>query len=214
MQIYLDSADPREVEEALSTRILDGVVTNPTLLAKVGGDPEPILRELSEMVTGPVFASVTSLETRGMVAEAQALAKIHERLVVKIPCLPTGIPAIAELVEQRIAVDATLCFSLSQALLAAKVGAHFISPMVGRLDEVGQDGLTLVGNILTVYDQYQFKTRVLVETCRTQTHVAEAARMGAEAVVVPFTLLRGLASHPLSAKGQWEFAESWRKGQN
>ncbi len=214
MQIYLDSADPAELEEALKMRVVDGVVTNPTLLARIGGDPQPILRELAEMVSGPVFASVTSLEGQGMVAEAHALAQIHERIVVKIPCMPAGVTAMAELAEKRIAVDATLCFSLPQALLAAKVGAHFVSPMVGRLDEVGQDGLTLVGNILTAYDQYQFKTRVLVDSCRTQTHVAEAARMGADGVVVSLQLLRDLASHPLSAKGQWEFAESWRKGQN
>ncbi len=214
MQIYLESAEPAEVEEALSLRVLDGVATNPTLLAKVGGDPHPILRELLEMVSGPVFASVTSLEGKGMLAEAHDLARLHERIVVKIPCLPAGITVMAELAEQRIAVDATLCFSLPQALLAAKVGAHFASPMVGRLDEAGQDGLTLVGNILTAYDQYQFKTRVLVDSCRTQTHVAEAARMGADGVVVPISLLREMASHPLSSKGQWEFAESWRQGQN
>jgi transaldolase len=214
MQLYLESADPGEVGEALHFRVVDGVTTNPALLAKVGGDPHIRLRELCEMVSGPVLASVTSLETESMVAEALALAEIHEHMVVKLPCLPAALPAMAELAERRVPVEATLCFSLSQALLSAKAGVHFVSPMVGRLEESGQDGLTLVGNILTMYDQYQIKTRVIAGGCRTATHVAEAARMGADAATLPLSLLRNLAAHPLSIRGQREFAESWRKGQN
>lgn len=214
MQLYLDTADPRQLEEALRFRVIDGVTTNPKLLAAVGGDLRQILRELCEMVNGPVSASVTSLETDSMLHEARSLAEIDERILVRVPCLPAGIPAIATLAEERIAVDATLCFTLAQALLVAKVGARFVSPMVGRLDESGQDGLTLVGNILTTYDQYQFKTRVLVASCRTVTHVAEAARMGVDAATVRLELLRDLAAHPLSEQGQREFAESWRRGQN
>ena len=214
MQIYLDSASPREVEEALTWRVVDGVTTNPRLLAQEGGDPAGLLAELCEMVSGPVSAAVTSLETAAQGGEGQAQARLHQRIVVKVPCIPAGIPAIAALAEERIPVDATLCFSLSQALLAAKAGARYVSPMVGRLDEAGQDGLTLVGNILTTYDQYELKTRVLVASCRTPTHVAEAARMGADAATVPLELLRALAVHPLSERGQRDFAEKWRKGQN
>lgn len=214
MQIYLESADPRELGEALSYRVVDGVTTNPALLARMGGDPHLRLKELCEMVKGPVLASTTSLESEAMIDEALALASVHERMVVKLPCLPAALPAMAELAERRVPVEATLCFSLSQALLAAKTGVHFVSPMVGRLDEAGQDGLTLVGNILTVYDQYQFKTRVIAGGCRTATHVAEAARMGADAATLPLSLLRILAAHPLSTRVQREFTESWRKGQN
>lgn len=214
MQFYLDTADPRELEEALGFRIVDGVTTNPRLLAAQGGDPRERLRELCEMVKGPVSAAVTSLDSASMVHEARSLAAIHERIIVKLPCIPAGIPAIATLSEERIAVEATLCFTLPQALLAAKVGARVVSPMVGRLDEAGQDGLTLVGNILTAFDQYQMKTRVLVASCRTLNHVAESARMGVDAVTLPLVLLRDLASHPLSEQGHREFAESWRQGQN
>ncbi len=214
MQLYLNTADPRELEEALHFRVVDGVTTNPRLLVAAGGDPRERLRELCEMVKGPVAAAVTSLETESMIEEGRSLAEVHDRILVKVPCLPAGIPAMATLAEERIAVDATLCFTLPQALLAAKVGARFVSPMLGRIDESGQDGLALVGNILTAFDQYQMKTRVIVASCRTLTHVAEAARMGVDAAALPLALLRALAAHPLSERGQREFAESWRQGQN
>jgi transaldolase len=214
MQLYLESASLADLREALSWRVIDGVNTNPTLLSREEGDPHEILAELCTLVGGPVMAEVIATDTQGMIEEAETLANIHERIVVKVPCVPAGIPAIAALAERRIPVDATLCFSLPQALLAAKAGARYVSPYVGRLDEAGGDGLALVGNIIATYDQYDIKTRVLAADLRHPGHVAEAARMGADASSFPLALLRQLADHPLTEQGRLGFRESWRRAQN
>ena len=214
MQLYLESASVEELKEAMGWRVIDGVTTNPALLAAQSGDTVELLGELCEMVPGPVAVAVTSTETSSMIEEGRALAGLHDRILVRVPCLPAGIPAIVALSEERIAVDATLCFSLSQALLAAKAGARMISPSVGGVDQMGQDGLTLVGNTLTMMDQFELKTRVLASDLSTPTHVAESARMGVDAAAIPLPLLRRLVDHPMSAKVHQSWVDTWRKAQN
>ncbi len=214
MQMYLETARPDEVREALAWRIVDGVVTTPELLARPSVDAGQLLVELCDLVTGPVAASVTSGDTADMVEEGKALAGLHDRMVVRVPCTAAGIPAIAALADERIPVDATLCFSIPQALLAAKAGARFLSPAVGEMDGAGGDGLALMGAIITMLDQYDLKTSVLAAGMSHPGHVAEAARMGADAGAVSLDLLRRLAEHPLTENHRQRQLERWRRAQN
>lgn len=214
MQLFLESANLAEVREALSWRIIDGVVTHPALLSRESSEPHELLAELCTLVPGPVTAEVIATDTQGMLEEAEALANIHEHIVVRVPCVPAGIPAIAALAERRIPVDATLCFSVTQAILAAKAGARIVSAYVGRMDEAGGDGLGLVGNIIASFDQYDIKTRVVAANLLHAGHVAEAARMGADGVTFPLPVLRTLAEHPLTEQGRIGLRESWKRAQN
>lgn len=214
MHLYLESADPDEIREALAWRVVDGVVTTPELLARRSADAAEVLSELCRLHNGPVLAGVTSADTADMVEEGRALAQLHERIVVRVPCTPAGIPAIAALADDRIPVDAMLCFSLPQALLAAKAGARFISPPVGEMDAAGGDGLSLMGAVITMLDQYDLKTSVLADGLVHPGHVAEASRMGADAGAVSLLMLRGLAEHPLTESLRRKQLERWRRAQN
>lgn len=214
MHLYVETADPDELREALAWRIIDGVSTTPSLLATRGGEHFEHLLELCSIVDGPVFAEVTSQDTSSIVEEAKALASLNEQILVRVPCTPAGIPAIVELAEQRIAVDSTLCFSLAQALLVAKAGARLISAPVGALDAAGGDGLSLVSALLNMLDQYDLKTSVVASGLEHPGHLAEAARMGADAASMPLSLLRRLAEHPLTESTRRDQLEQWRRAQN
>lgn len=214
MQVYLETASVDEVREALAWRVVDGVFTDPGLLSRESQEVTDLLLELVELVPGPVAVEVTSSGTDEIVEEARTLASLHERILVRVPCVPAGIPAIAALGEQRIAVDATYCFSVPQALLAAKAGASLISPQVQAMDDAGGDGLTLVSSIMTMLDQFDLKAGVIAGSLRTVGQVAEVARMGADGAAISLALLRELAAHPLSESVRRERLERWRQAQN
>jgi transaldolase len=214
MQIYLETASCDEVREALAWRVIDGVLTSPALLARESGDPADVVLELLALVPGPVHVEVTASETDAMIEEGKGLAALHERIVVRVPCIPAGIPAISALADERVLVDASLCFSVPQALLAAKAGARLLSPPVGPLEGAGGDGLGLVSSILTVLDQYEIKGGVIAVSLDHPGHVTEVARMGVDAVAVPLELLRRLAEHPLTEAHRSDRLERWRRAQN
>jgi len=214
MQVYLETANPDELREAMAWRIVDGVFTDPALLAREGKEATELILELVELVPGPVAVEVTAANTDAIIEEARALTKLHERVLVRIPCVPAGIPAIAALSEERIAVDASLCFSVPQALFAAKVGASLISPQVQIMDDAGGDGLTLVSSIMTTLDQFDLKAGVIAGSIRTVGQMSEIARMGADGAAISLGLLRELASHPLSESVRRDRLDRWRKAQN
>lgn len=214
MQLYLETASPDEVREAMAWRVIDGVFTDPALLAREGKDPTELILELIELVPGPVAVEVTASGTDAIIEEAKTLAALHERILVRVPCVPAGIPAISVLSEQRIAVDASLCFSVPQALLAAKAGASLISPQVSTSDNAGGDGLALVSSIMTMLDQFDLKAGVIAGSLRTVGHMAEVARMGADGATIGLDLLREMAAHPLSESVRQERLNRWRQAQN
>jgi transaldolase len=214
MQIYLETASVDEVREAMAWRVVDGVFTDPALLAREGKEAAALVQELADLVPGPVAVEVTSFGTDEIVEEARLLASLHERVIVRVPCVPAGIPAIAVLADHRVAVDASLCFSVPQALLAAKAGASLISPQVSTMDDAGGDGLTLVSSIMTMLDQFDLKSGVIAGSVRTVGQMAEVARMGADGAAVSLQLLRELAEHPLSERVRRERLDRWRQSQN
>ena len=214
MQIYLETANPDELREAMAWRVVDGVFTDPALLAREGKESTALIRELVELVPGPVAVEVTSFGTEEIVEEARLLSSLHDRILVRVPCVPAGIPAIAALADERIAVDASLCFSVPQALLAAKAGASLISPQVSEMDDAGGDGLSLVSSIMTMLDQFDLKSGVIAGAVRSVGQVAELARMGADGVALSLGLLRELAEHPLSESVRRERLDHWRQAQN
>lgn len=214
MQIYLETANPDQLREAMAWRVVDGVFTDPALLAREGKESTALIRELVELVPGPVAVEVTSFGTEEIVEEARMLAGLHDRILVRVPCVPAGIPAIAALADQRVAVDASLCFSVPQALLAAKAGASLVSPQVSEMDDAGGDGLTLVSSIMTMLDQFDLKSGVIAGSVRTVGQVSELARMGADGVALSLDLLRELAEHPLSESVRRERLDHWRQAQN
>lgn len=214
MQLLLETASADEVREAAAWRVIDGVMTDPGLMAAENVEKTELVLELLELVQGPVFVEITAGETPAMVDEARSLASIADRVVVRIPCIAAGIPAVAALADERIPVDASLCFSVSQALLAAKAGARFLSPPVGAVDEAGGDGLTLVSSMLTMLDQYDFKASVIVSALDNPQHVSEAARMGADGAAVSLPLLRRLVDHPLTDAVRRDHLDRWRRAQH
>lgn len=214
MQFYVETADIAALREALQWQVVDGVITAPRMLAQVGRDAPEVIFEILAMVAGPVFVEVTAQDTPSMIDEAKSLAEIDERIVVRIPCVPAGIPAIAALADTRIAVDASLCFSVTQALVAAKAGARFLSPPVGDSDAAGGDGLTLVGNILTVLDQFELKSSVVATSIVTPGSLGEVARMGVDAASFEPSLLPQLVEHPLTHAAREERLGAWRRAQN
>lgn len=214
MHFYLESANPDELREALAWRVVEGVTTDPGLLAREGRDPQELIRELCEVVNGPVLVEVTSSETASIVREAEELSRLDDRILVRIPCTPAGIPAIAALADRRIPVDASLVFGVTQGLMAAKAGARFLSVPVGEMDAAGGDGLGMVGAVLGMLDQYQLKTSVQATSLAHPGHVAEVARMGADAGAVDLALLRAMADHPLTALRRREQLDRWREAQN
>lgn len=211
MKFFIDTADIKEIREAASYGLLDGVTTNPTLVAKTGKTFRQVLEEICEVVDGPISAEVTSTDFEGMKREAGELAEIHENIVVKIPLIMEGLKCVRWCFENNIETNVTLCFSPTQALLAAKAGATYISPFVGRLDDISHDGMGLVEQIVDIYRAYDYETQVLVASVRHPLHVVEAARMGADVCTMPFGVIGQLVKHPLTDIGLARFLEDWKK---
>ncbi|MDD5568183.1 MAG: fructose-6-phosphate aldolase [Candidatus Omnitrophica bacterium] len=211
MKIFIDTANIKEIKEAVSLGVIDGVTTNPTLLAKENRPADEILKEICSVSPGPVSAEVISLETDGMVKEARQLKKIAANIVVKIPLTKDGIKAVKILSKEGIRTNVTLCFSANQALLVAKAGADFISPFIGRLDDIGQEGMELIRNIKVIYRNYAFKTEIIVASVRNPVHVLDAALTGADIATVPFGVIEQLIKHPMTDIGIQRFLEDYRK---
>ncbi len=215
MKFFIDTADLNEIKEANALGVLDGVTTNPTLCAKVGvRDFEGHIAKICEIVEGDVSAEVISTDYAGMLEEGRRLASIAENVVVKIPLIKDGIKAIKTFTEEGIKTNCTLCFSPTQALVAAKAGATYISPFVGRLDDISTDGMQLIEDIITLYDAYGYETEVLAASIRHPMHVVEAARMGADVATMPLSVIEALLKHPLTDLGLKRFLEDWNKLQS
>lgn len=214
MKFFIDTASVREIEEAASYGLLDGVTTNPSLLSKESGEPHAILREITKLVSGPVSAEVTALDAAGMLAEGLELRRIAENIVVKVPMTLEGLKAIRAFSEQGVPTNCTLVFNAVQALMAAKAGASYASPFVGRLDDIASEGMELIQQICTIYQNYAFETEVLVASVRHPIHVVQAALLGADVVTVPANVLRQLAKHPLTDLGLERFLADWEKVKN
>ena len=211
MKFFIDTANIDEIKEAHSMGMVDGVTTNPSLIAKEGRDFEEIIEEICEIVDGPISAEVVSTDTEGMLEEARKLSKIHDNIVVKIPMLVNGLKATRKLSEEGIKTNVTLVFSPLQALMAAKAGATYVSPFIGRLDDISQEGLLLVEQIVEIYGNYAFDTEIIVASIRNPLHVLESALMGADIATIPFSVLNKLAAHPLTDKGLKAFLDDWNK---
>jgi transaldolase len=212
MKFFLDTANLNEIREAASFGFADGVTTNPSLIAKEGDvDFKQHIAAICEIVQGPVSAEVTSQDKDGMIREGLEYSKIAPNVVIKCPSTREGLKATRHLADQGIGVNVTLCFSAAQAILAAKAGASFISPFIGRLDDIGENGLQLLQDIVEIYDNYSWKTEVLAASLRHPIHVIEAARLGADIATVPFKVIDQLFNHPLTDKGQTQFLADWAK---
>lgn len=211
MKFFIDTADVVEIKQAAEYGLLDGVTTNPSLIAQTKRQFKEVITEICELVDGPISAEVISLEADGMIREAKELKAIHKNIVVKIPLTMDGLKATKWCSENGIQTNVTLCFSPLQALMAAKAGATYISPFVGRLDDIGQDGMELISQIIEIYSNYGFETQVLVASIRHPMHVLEAARLGADVVTIPFKVLSQLVQHPLTEIGIKKFLSDWEK---
>jgi transaldolase len=212
MKFFVDTADVAEIRELAQTGLLDGVTTNPSLVAKANRDFKEIIAEVCDLVPGPVSAEVAATDLAGMLKEGRALARIAKNVTVKVPLTWDGLKACRALTNQGIMVNVTLCFSANQALLAAKAGATFVSPFVGRLDDADQDGMEVVREIRAIYDNYpDFGTQILVASVRHVTHVKQAAMIGADVATLPPAVLRALVHHPLTDKGLEAFLAAWSK---
>jgi transaldolase len=209
MKIYLDTASVKEIQEAASFGLIDGVTTNPSLVAKEGRTFKDVLLEICGIVDGPISAEVVSVEADAMVKEGRELAKIHKNIIVKCPLIPEGLKATKKLASEGIRVNVTLCFSPTQALLAAKAGAWCVSPFIGRLDDISSDGMALIRQIVTIYRNYDFKTQVLVASVRHPQHVVEAALAGGHIATMPFAVFQALFKHPLTDSGLKKFLADW-----
>ncbi len=211
MKFFIDTANIEEIKEAASMGVLDGVTTNPSLVAKEGADFIELLKQITEVVDGPISAEVVSTNYDGIMKEAHDLAKIHNNIVIKVPLIPEGLKAVKSLSAEGIKTNVTLCFSASQALLAAKAGATYISPFVGRLDDISHDGMYLIEEIVQIYDNYGYETEVLVASIRHPLHLVEAAKMGADVATIPFAVIKKLFNHPLTENGLAKFLSDWEK---
>lgn len=212
MKIFLDTADLNEIRRAADAGLIDGVTTNPTLLARASGgrDVKEIFREIAELVDGPVSAEVVGLDAGTMISEGRRLAALHPNIVIKVPLTEDGLRACRQLRNEDIGVNVTLCFSPVQALLAAKAGATFVSPFVGRLDDVSSDGMQLISQIRQIFDNYLMETEILVASVRHPQHVVESALLGADCATIPPKVLWQLAKHPLTDRGIESFLEDWK----
>jgi transaldolase len=211
MKFFIDSADVGEIKKALALGLCDGVTTNPSLVAKTGRAFKDVLKEIVALAPGPISAEVTATDAEGMLREAREYAKYGDQVVIKIPLIVEGLRAVKVLSEEGVKTNVTLCFSAVQALLAAKAGATYVSPFVGRLDDISQDGMQLIGDILQIYRNYDFQTKVLVASVRHPVHVLEAARLGAHVATIPFGVIEQLAKHPLTDSGLKKFLADWEK---
>ncbi len=209
MKIYLDTASVKEIHEAASFGLIDGVTTNPSLVAKEGRSFKDVIHEICSLVDGPISAEVVSVEADAMIKEGRELAKIHKNIVVKVPLIPEGLKATKKLASEGIRVNVTLCFSPTQALLAAKAGAWCVSPFIGRLDDISSDGMALIRQILQIYRNYDFKTQVLVASVRHPQHVVEAAMAGGHIATMPYSVFQALYKHPLTDSGLKKFLADW-----
>jgi transaldolase len=211
MKFFIDTANIDEIKEAASLGVLDGVTTNPSLVAKEGKNFRELLDEIIKIVDGPISAEVIATDYDGMLKEARELAAIHKNIVVKIPLIKEGLKAVKTLSDEGINTNVTLCFSASQALLAAKAGATYISPFVGRLDDISTSGMDLISQIVQIYSNYNYKTEVLVASIRHPLHLVEAALMGADVCTIPFAVINKLFNHPLTDIGIEKFLSDWKK---
>jgi transaldolase len=211
MEFFIDSADVKEIRAAHAMGCVDGVTTNPSLLAKVGRSLEETIKEICSIVDGPISAECVSLEAPDLIKEARVLAKLHDNVVVKIPMGVEGMKAVKAVTAEGIKTNVTLVFSPNQALLCAKAGATYVSPFVGRLDDISEDGMAMVSQVLEIYRAYDYETKVLVASIRNPVHVVTAARMGADVSTIPFNVIQQLAQHPLTDIGIKKFLADWEK---
>jgi len=210
MKLFIDTANINEIREANALGIIDGVTTNPTLIAREGRDFIAVVKEICSIVDGPISAEVISLKADEMVKEARELARIHKNIVVKIPLTPEGLKATKILSGEGVKTNLTLCFSPTQALLAAKAGATYVSPFIGRLDDISQVGMDLVRDIKTIFTNYNFKTQIIVASVRNPVHVLDASKIGADIATVPYNVLMALVKHPLTDRGIETFLKDWQ----
>lgn len=211
MKFFIDTANINEIKKAWDVGVIDGVTTNPSLISKEGREPVDLLKEICSIVNGPVSAEAVSLKADEMVREAESLAGIHKNIVVKIPMTEDGLRAVKKLSGMGINTNVTLVFSPSQALLAAKAGATYVSPFVGRLDDITHTGMALISEILTIYENYMFQAQVIVASIRNPLHVVEAAKMGAHVATIPYSVIKQLTRHPLTDIGIERFLKDWEK---
>jgi len=211
MKFFIDTANVAEIREAVALGMVDGVTTNPSLIAREKRPFEEIIKEITGLVDGPISAEVVSLEAGGMVEEGRKLAAIHENIVIKVPMTPEGLKATRIFAAEGIKTNVTLVFSATQALLVAKAGAAYVSPFVGRLDDISLTGMDLVSDIMTIYDNYGYTTEVIVASVRSPTHVLDAALIGADIATIPFKVILQLAQHPLTDRGIESFLADWEK---
>jgi transaldolase len=213
MKLFVDTGNIKDIERLADLGVIDGVTTNPTLLSKEPGDFRENLKKICGIVKGPVSGEVTATDFAGMIQQGHDIAKIDQHMIVKVPLTPAGIKACKALSGEGIRVNVTLCFSPAQALLAAKAGAYFVSPFVGRLDDIGTNGMELIREIIEIYNNYDFTTQVLVASARHPIHVIEAARMGADIATCPAAVIDALFNHPLTNIGLEKFLKDWEKAQ-
>ncbi|MBV9034204.1 MAG: fructose-6-phosphate aldolase [Acidobacteriaceae bacterium] len=211
MKFFLDSANLEDIKKGAALGILNGVTTNPSLIAKEGIALEEQIRKICDIIDGDVSAEVLATNTRGMIEEGRRLARIHKNVVVKVPLTSEGIAAVSALSREGIRTNVTLCFSAVQALIAAKAGAYMVSPFIGRLDDLGYDGMDLIRDIVTIYKNYEYKTQVLAASVRGTLHVVDAAKAGAHIATMPFKVLEQLFKHPLTDKGLEQFLQDYNK---
>jgi len=211
MKFFLDTANLDEIREAASWGQIDGVTTNPSLIAKEGRDFKQVINEICSIVDGPISAEVISLESEGMIREGREFAKWHPNVIIKVPMTIEGLKAVKVFAAEGIKTNVTLVFSANQALLAARAGATYISPFVGRLDDEGQDGMTLISEIVEIFSNYDFETQILVASVRHPIHVTQAAKLGADVVTMPYKILKQMYHHPLTDMGIEKFLKDWEK---
>jgi transaldolase len=211
MKFFIDTAEVKEIRAAAELGLVDGVTTNPSLVAKSGRDFREVLTEITTIVDGPISAEVVALDTEGMLAEGRELARIHDNIVIKVPLTEAGLKATRIFSREGIKINVTLAFSPLQALLAAKAGATYVSPFVGRLDDIGHEGLEGVEQIRTIFDNYGYATEIIVASVRSPMHVLNAALIGADIATIPFSVMRQLAKHPLTDIGIEKFLADWEK---
>ncbi|MDA8097703.1 MAG: fructose-6-phosphate aldolase [Clostridia bacterium] len=209
MRLFIDTANVEHIREAAAIGVISGVTTNPSLIAKEGRDFVQVVKEITEIVDGPISAEVISLEAPGMVAEAEELAKIHPNVVIKIPMIPEGLKAVSMLTPKGIKTNVTLVFSANQALLAALAGATYVSPFLGRLDDIGHDGIQLVGEIMDIFNIHEISTEVITASIRNPLHVINSARAGAHIATIPYKVLMQMFKHPLTDNGIKQFLDDW-----
>jgi len=211
MLIFIDTADTKEIREAQAMGVIDGVTTNPSLAAKAGRPYDSVLKEIAEIVDGPISAETIALEHTGMMEEAHHFHAIHDNIVIKFPHTPEGLKAVRTCAQEGIGTNVTVVFSANQALLAAKAGATFVSPFIGRLDDIGEDGMDLIQDIRIIFDNYGFETKILTASVRHPIHVKQAALIGSDVATIPFKVIMQLFQHPLTDIGVERFLEDWKK---